>query len=117
MRSTSLIQTMGYNMALEIVTTCPLGSNCEEVKDGKIHRCSWYTRMQGKDATGKDHDSWKCAIAWQPILQVEVAGTNRNVAASVQSLRNEQTKRQDIAIKQIQQIEGKQREIKAQNHN
>lgn len=89
---------------MEIKVTCPLGSECEKAKDGYIERCAWYVEMQGKDATGKDHDEWRCALAWLPILQVEVAGTNRQVAASVQSMRNEQTKRQDIALQAMHLI-------------
>lgn len=83
---------------VDVVITCPLGSTCEEVKDGAIHRCAWHTKMKGTDASGEEHDEWGCAISWMPILQTEVASTNRGVAASVQSFRNENTKRQDIAI-------------------
>jgi len=86
---------------MDIRITCPLGSKCEEVKDGYVERCAWYTEMSGKDAAGNDHDDWKCAITWFPILQVEMSATNRQVAASVQSMRNEQTKRQDIALQSL----------------
>ena len=86
---------------MEIRITCPLGSKCEEAKDGYVERCAWYTEMSGKDAAGKDHDEWNCAIKWFPILQVEMSGTNRQVAASIQSMRNEQTKRQDIALQSL----------------
>lgn len=83
------------------VIICPLGSTCYEIKDNQIHRCAWHTKMKGVDAQGDEHDDWKCAIAWQPILQVEVAGTNRSVAESVQSMRNENIARQDAAITAI----------------
>ena len=41
-------------MAIEVEFFCPLGSTCEEVKDGVIKRCAWYTKMVGLDPnTGK----------------------------------------------------------------
>lgn len=86
---------------MKIKYSCPLGSDCEVAKDGFIERCSWYVEMRGQDSQGNDHDSWKCAIAWQPILQTEMSGSTRQVAASVQSLRNAQIKRQDAALVEI----------------
>jgi len=85
-------------MDIEEVVTCPLGSICVEVKDNKVHRCAWHTKMVGKDQSGQDHDEWNCAIAWQPILIVEASSTNRGMAAAIESLRNETVKRQDQAI-------------------
>jgi len=85
-------------MDLEEVVSCPLGHTCVEAKDGKIHRCAWHIKMQGKDQSGEDHNEWGCAIAWQPILMVEMSSTSRGVSASVDSLRNETTKRQDAAL-------------------
>ncbi len=83
---------------MDIKITCPLGSECETIIDNQLNRCAWYTEMAGKDASGKEHNDWRCAMAWQPILQVEMSQTNRTVAASVQSMRNEQIKRQDLAL-------------------
>jgi len=85
-------------MSIEVVKTCPLGSECEEIKDGKLHRCRWYIEMAGKTQDGTEVNTWDCAIAWQPILMVEMSSTSRNVSASVDSLRNETVKRQDIAL-------------------
>ena len=90
---------------MDVRMTCPLGSECESVKDGYVERCSWYTQMRGQDATGEEHNDWKCAITWFPILQVEQSQSARGVAASVQSLRNETTKRQDMAMQAIGEIE------------
>lgn len=85
---------------MKIDITCPLGHKCEKAVVGdKVERCAWYIQMRGTDYAGQEKDEWNCAIAWQPILQVEVAQTNRGISASVQSMRNEQTKRQDTAIK------------------
>ncbi len=85
--------------------TCPLGSECETPKDGYVERCSWLVEMEGTDASGVEHKDNRCAIAWLPILNVEQSQTNREVAASVQSMRNEQTLRQDKAIKEMMRIE------------
>lgn len=83
---------------LKVVVTCPLGSTCTEIKDDKIHRCAWYTEMQGMDASGEQHDESRCAIAWMPILQTEMSGTNRGQTAAIESLRNETIKRQDAFL-------------------
>jgi hypothetical protein len=82
-------------MALEVEFTCPLGSQCEEVKDNKIHRCAWYTKMVGLDPnTGKEVDDWACAMSWMPMLQVEMSSTNRGQTAALESFRNETVKGQ-----------------------
>ena len=87
---------------IETVITCPLGSQCREVKDGKVHQCAWYLKMKGKDAAGDDHDEWGCAMTWQPILITEVAGAVRQTSASVQSMRNLQDTRQKEAIQALE---------------
>lgn len=86
-------------MEIEVVQTCPLGSVCEEVRDSKIHRCAWLVKLQGEDPqSGKPVDQSKCAMAWQPILMIENSGISKEVAGSVQSLRNETVNRQDAAL-------------------
>ena len=73
--------------------SCPLGSRCEEVKDGAIHRCAWFTQMQGQHpSTGESVDEWGCAIAWMPVLSVEMSRTNRGQTAALESFRNEVVK-------------------------
>ena len=80
---------------MEIVFTCPLGSECEEIKDNKIHRCMWYTAVRGTNPnTGEDVDEWNCAIAWGPILQIETSQTQRGVSSALESFRNETVKGQ-----------------------
>lgn len=76
---------------MEIVIDCPLGAKCESIgEDKKLHRCAWYTKIIGQDPqTLKEIDEWKCAIAWQPILQVEVCRTTRATTSAVESFRNE----------------------------
>lgn len=83
---------------MKCILTCPLGSKCEEIKDNKLYRCAWYVQMAGTDPAGNPVDDWRCAIAWQPILLVEVSGTNRGQTAAIESLRNETIKRQDTAL-------------------
>lgn len=84
---------------IEEVVDCPLGHTCVSIgADKKIHRCAWHIKMAGTDQSGKKHDEWNCAIAWQPILMVELSSTGRSTAAAVESLRNETVKRQDAAL-------------------
>jgi len=86
-------------MELKTVLTCPLGSDCQKIVGDEIHQCHWYVKLAGKDPqTGKDIEDYRCAIAWQPILAIEGNGATHGLAASVQSLRNETVKRQDIAL-------------------
>lgn len=91
-------------MAVEVVNTCPLGSKCEEIVDGKIHRCRLYIMMKGKDAQGEEHDDWNCSFAWQPIIQLEAARQTRNLGADIESFRNENTARQQTAFSALQYI-------------
>ena len=83
-------------MSLEVTTFCPLGSECETVKDGSIHRCAWYTKVAGVDSnTGQEVDDWACAMSWMPMLQVEMSSTNRGQTAALESFRNETVKGQE----------------------
>lgn len=80
---------------LEVVYTCPLGSECEEIKDNKIHRCVWYTPVRGTNPnTGEEVDEWSCAISWLPTLQIETSQTQRGVSSALESFRNETVKGQ-----------------------
>jgi hypothetical protein len=81
--------------------TCPLGSKCKEIRDNKEYQCAWWIQIRGKDQTGQDHDQYGCAIAWMPILTLEVAGTNRGQTAAIEEMRNETIKRQTIALEAI----------------
>lgn len=82
---------------METKLTCPLGSDCETIKDNKIHRCRWYVALKGKNPQSEDVvDKWDCAISWLPILLVENAQTNRGQTQVLESFRNEMVKSQDI---------------------
>jgi len=84
---------------IEVVLSCPLGSTCRKVVDNKIHQCAWYVKIEGTNPqTGKDVSDSKCAIAWQPILSVAQASEIRSTGATLQSLRNESIKRQNVAL-------------------
>jgi hypothetical protein len=74
---------------MDVISTCPLGHTCEDARDGKLYRCRWYVLVQGKHpATDEIVDRWDCAIAWMPVLSVEVARTARGTQAAVESFRN-----------------------------
>ena len=73
---------------------CPLGAKCEEIKqEGKqavLCRCPWYVQVHGVDAnTGRETDTWGCAIAWMPMLMINTANESRKGAAAIESFRNE----------------------------
>lgn len=75
---------------IEVVSTCPLGSTCEEIKDGKIHRCMWYKHIAGtRPDTGEQVDERDCSIGWMPILMMENSHQQLKTQAAVESFRNE----------------------------
>ena len=81
---------------LEVELTCPLGSECEEIRDNKIYRCMWYTKVSGYDVnSGKEIDEWSCAITWMPRLQIEMSATSRGTSQAIESFRNETIKGQN----------------------
>ena len=73
---------------LDVVETCPLGSTCEEIIDGKIHRCAWLVQIDGQTSAGDKTSESKCAMAWQPVLQIDASRDSRHHTAAVESLRN-----------------------------
>ena len=78
---------------IPVVVSCPLGSKCEEIKDGAIHRCAWYIQMEGVNPqNGQTFNKKDCAIAWQPLLSIEMARTNQGQTAALESFRNEMVK-------------------------
>ena len=86
---------MAKGKELEVEFTCPLGSECEEIRDNKIYRCMWYTKVSGYDVnSGKEIDEWSCAITWMPRLQIEMSATSRGTSQAIESFRNETVKGQ-----------------------
>ena len=86
---------------MKVKLTCPLGSTCEEAKEGYIERCMWYTKIAGVTPEGKEVDEWSCAITWMPTLQLEMARTNIGQTRAIESMRNETLKRQDKALELV----------------
>lgn len=81
---------------MEIKMTCPLGAECEEIKDNQIRRCRWYVCLKGKDPQSeKEIDEWGCSMAWLPVLLIENAQTNRGQTQALESFRNEMVKGQN----------------------
>ena len=77
-------------MEIKTVLTCPLGAKCEEIKEGAIHRCAWYTTLAGTNPnTGDKVDEKGCAMAWLPMLMIENSMQQRSTCAAVESFRNE----------------------------
>lgn len=74
---------------------CPLGSECEGIKNNEAFRCRWFVEIAGKHPqTGADVMEWRCAMEWMPILMIELAQTNRGQTAAIESFRNETVKGQ-----------------------
>jgi hypothetical protein len=79
-------------MEIKTVLTCPLGSKCEEIKDGAIHKCAWFIKLAGVNPnTGESIDEMGCAMSWVPMLLVENSMQQRSTSAAVESFRNEMT--------------------------
>ena len=77
-------------MEIKTVLICPLGAKCEEIKDGAIHRCAWYTKLAGTNPnTGEQTDEQGCAMTWMPMLMIENSMQQRSTSAAVESFRNE----------------------------
>lgn len=86
-------------MGVKIKYTCPLGHQCEKVNGDYLERCVWYTEIEGKNPQNEERiKEWKCAIAWLPLLNVEMSGTNRGQTAAIESFRNETVKRQEAFL-------------------
>jgi len=80
-------------MEIKTVLTCPLGSQCETIKDEAIHRCAWYQTFAGTNpSTGEVVDEKGCAMAWLPILLIENSKQQLSTGAAVESFRNEMVK-------------------------
>ena len=76
-------------MAIEEVITCPLKSECESIKDNKIHRCAWSVKIAGKNPnTGEEVNEWRCSLAWLPLLLIENTNKQISTASAVESFRN-----------------------------
>lgn len=75
---------------VDTVLTCPLGHQCEAVREGRIERCAWLVELRGQNPnTGEERNEHGCAMHWLPVLLVETSGAARSTSAAVESFRNE----------------------------
>lgn len=75
-------------MKIEPGQYCPLVK-----KDCLQTKCAWFVQLRGTHPqTGEPIDEWGCAVAWNPILQIEASQQARQAGAAVESFRNEMVK-------------------------
>lgn len=80
-------------MTIETKIFCPLGAECESIKDGVIQKCMWHVKIGHEDPqTGEKEDKWSCAMSWLPVLMIENGRQQRSTAVAVESFRNEMVK-------------------------
>lgn len=54
------------------------------------HTCEWYVSVKGKHPQSEEMiDQWACAIAWGPMMMINVAQQAHQGAAATEGLRNE----------------------------
>jgi hypothetical protein len=72
------------------------GNYCPLLKKKCIeHKCSWFTQIRGFNPnTGAEVDEWACAVAWMPLMAVEISQKENQTGAAVESFRNEMIKTQ-----------------------
>jgi hypothetical protein len=58
------------------------GNYCPLIKKKCIeHKCAWFTLLRGLNPnTGAEIDEWACAVAWMPLMAVEVAQKENDVS-------------------------------------
>lgn len=79
--------------SVPVKTFCPLGAECESIKDGAIHRCKWYVEIHGKNPnTDELVKDWFCAMSALPMLTIENSNQQRSTSVAVEDFRNEMVK-------------------------
>jgi hypothetical protein len=87
------------------------GNYCPLLKKDCIQlKCAWYTHVRGLNPnTGAEVDEWACAIAWMPVMAIEVAQKENQTGAAVESFRNEVVKansqNQQLYLDSIEKME------------
>lgn len=77
-------------------TFCPLW---RKARHKVCHTCAWYVQVLGKNPqTGQDLSEWGCSIAFMPMLQIETTQSERQTTATVDKLREEVQKANDVGI-------------------
>jgi len=73
--------------------TCPLH---RRAMSKVCQTCPWWVQVRGENPnTGAPVDEWNCAIAWGPMLAINVAQQARQGAAATESFRDEMVERAD----------------------
>ena len=81
------------------IAPCPLGSECESIKDGVKYLCPWYIQIRGKHPQSEEEvDDWRCAISWTPLLLIENSQQQRQTGAAVESFRNEMVNQNNMLL-------------------
>jgi len=84
---------------IQTVLTCPLGHECETIKDNQIRKCAWYIEMAGKHPETNEKISDKgCAIAWLPVMQLEMAKNQMSTASATEQVSANLAKVAEIPI-------------------
>lgn len=73
---------------MKAIYTCPFGHECERIRDNQLERCALYTTIDGTNDKGEKTSESKCALAWQPILMLDLAGVSRGQRSVMESARN-----------------------------
>ena len=87
------------------------GNYCPLIKKQCIeHKCAWFTQVRGLNPnTGAEVDEWACAVAWMPVMAIEVAQKENQTGAAVESFRNEvvraNTENQQLYLNSIDKME------------
>jgi hypothetical protein len=75
---------------IPVKLVCRYGAVCEEIKDGAIHRCRAYIKMEGVDpVSGESISRFDCSDNWQVLATLEAAKQQKSAAAALESFRNE----------------------------
>lgn len=66
------------------------------------HKCPWWIEVRGSNPqTGEPADDWNCAVAWGPMLAINIAQQARQTGAAVESFRNETVRSNEQACRVI----------------
>ena len=93
---------------IETELTCPLGSTCEKVVDGKIHRCAWYTTLEGVNPQNGERleNTSRCAMTWLPMLMIDNTGKTSAVVSGIVDLRESVLNEATSRLQQFDQFKG-----------
>lgn len=92
-------------MQFKVENYCPLiKKKCIE------HKCAWFTHVRGLNPnTGAEVDEWACAVAWVPMMAIEIAQKENQTGAAVESFRNEvvraNSENQQLYLDSIEKME------------